>query len=169
MKNKIITTIVSIVLIIIPVLIIPNSENNYNLLKIIMLLLCGVALFVMLVIKRKQLKFDINDIFIFIFGIMAIISTIFSLNVKKSIIGESNRYEGLLTIITYILIYYSSKYHFKNNKKITKIVMGVYMAICLVAIIQEFSHSFSPFGPIIVILSEFLKSPLFLTGGFNPR
>ena len=38
--------------------------------------------------------------------------------------------------------------------------------ICLLAIIHIFSFVISPFGPIIVIDSEFSKSLEFLTGGF---
>ena len=63
------------------------------------------------------MKFDKQDILIFIFGFLAILSTIFSVNIRKSVIGESNRYEGLFTIIIYILIYYNAKYYFKNYKR----------------------------------------------------
>lgn len=139
MQNKIPTIILSIILFLVPVLIIPNSKDNYNLLKIIVLLICGFALLIMLLIKCrkiKEIKFDATDGFALAFGLMAIVSTVFSCNVKQSILGAPNRYEGVLTIITYLLIYYNAKYYFQNYKSFENIGIVAYMSICILAIIQ---------------------------------
>ncbi len=50
--------------------------------------------------------------------------------------GASNRFEGIFTIITYILIYYNSKYYFKNYRGFTTILSVLYILICAFAIIQ---------------------------------
>lgn len=136
MKNKIETIVLSIILFVVPILIIPNIWGKYNILKIITLLICGLILLINNALKLKTLKIDTQDMLVLAFGILAIFSTIFSTNIKKSIIGETNRYEGLLTIITYTLIYYNAKYYFKNYKNFINIGTIVYISICVFAIIQ---------------------------------
>ena len=144
MKQKIVTIVLSIVIFIVPMLIIPTSSKDYNLLRYILLLACGATLlimFLLFILNSGKKLFDEKDVLIFGFGAIAILSTVFSLNVKQSIIGASNRYEGVLTILTYILIYYSAKYHFKKYKYFEDIAIGVYLAILIFAIVQFYMPS----------------------------
>ncbi len=115
MIKKIINVVLFVVLFLLPLIISPRgiSPEYYNIPKIITLYVCGSTLLVCLFIKRKELKFDKADKLLLIFMALIIISTIFSVNIKKSILGERNRYEGLLTFICYFLIYYCAKYYFK--------------------------------------------------------
>ncbi len=136
MKDKIVTIVLSIILFIVPIAIIPNTWGEYNIVKIIILLVCGFILLITTLIGINKIKFDKMDIPILIFGTLAILSTIFSKDINKSIIGEENRYEGLLTIITYVLIYYNSKYYFKSYKKFIPALSIIYISICIFAIIQ---------------------------------
>lgn len=136
MKNKIVTIVLSIILFIVPTLIAPEIWCNYNIPKIIVLLICGLTLLITTLIRIEELKFDKQDILICIFGILAILSTIFSKSVTTSFFGEENRYEGVLTIITYILIYYNAKYYFKSYKNFLYIGTIIYISICIFSIIQ---------------------------------
>ena len=114
MTKKIINITLFIVLFLLPIIIIPLrfSPKHYNIPKIALLYLCGLVLFICLFLKRKELKFDKVDKLIISFIILTFISTIFSIDIKTSILGASNRHEGLLTFVCYFLIYYSSKYYF---------------------------------------------------------
>ena len=120
MKNKIVTIVLSIIIFVVPALIMPDVWGNYNIPKIVVLLICGLILLITTLIRIDKLKFDKRDILICAFGILAILSTIFSKSVTTSFFGEENRYEGILTIITYILIYYNAKYYFKNYKRVSR-------------------------------------------------
>lgn len=115
MKQKAITLILTVIAALAPLLIIPDS-NNYNILKFILLIVAGTALLILLLASYKTLKIDKKDVIILIFLSLIFISTFFSSNIKKSIIGEENRYEGLLMFVTYICIYLSSKKYFKYRK-----------------------------------------------------
>ena len=110
MKDKVVTVVLSIILFVVPVLIFPSIWGNYNILKIIVLLVCGFILLLTTLTRIEKLKFDRADKLVVLFAILAILSTIFSTNVNKSLIGEKNRYEGLFSILTYVLIYYNAKY-----------------------------------------------------------
>lgn len=136
MKNKFVTIILSIILFVVPVVIVPNILATYNLIKIISLLICGLILLICTTTKIGKLHFDKLDILVFIFGCLAILSTIFSKDIYMSLLGSYERFEGLFTIITYILIYYNSKYYFKNYKNFINIVSIIYISICIFAIIQ---------------------------------
>lgn len=136
MKNKIVSIVLSIILMVVPILVPLNITYNYNIFKIIALLICGAILLIITLLRFKELKFDAVDKLIFVFGILAILSTIFSVNVNNSIIGESNRYEGLLSIVTYILIYYNAKYFFIRFKHFENIAIFIYLSICALAIVQ---------------------------------
>ena len=146
-KNQIITVTLSIILFIVPVLIKPNTGlifYNYNVPKIIILLLCGLVLLISTLLKIDKLKFDKTDILIIVFGVLSILSTIFSKNVPKSLIGEDNRFEGLYTII----IYYNAKYYFNSYKKFLTLALITYISICIFAIIQFYVGNFINLPPI---------------------
>lgn len=117
MRQKIITLILTIVAVTVPLIVTPvNGVFNYNIGKIILLLSAGALLLILLLASYKSLTLDKKDIIILIFLGLVIISTFLSSEIKKSILGEKHRYEGLLTFATYICIYFCSKKYFKFEK-----------------------------------------------------
>jgi len=135
--NKIIIEILSIVLFLTPLLIYPRDLiADYNKPKVIVLYMSGISLLAMLFIKRKEIKLDKKDILIFMFWLWSIVSVFFSINIKTSLFGEYGRYEGFFIISTYILIYYFSKYYFKEYKNFHKILFGIATGISAYSILQ---------------------------------
>lgn len=150
MKQKAITLILSLIAILAPLLIVPSSDDsNYNILKFIVLLVGGLALLILLLVNYKTLTLDKKDIIILIFLGLIFISTFFSSDIKKSIFGEKNRYEGLLMFCTYICIYLSAKKYFKYEKilKFLNIMFYVSMIIGILGIAQKYV-SYKPLYPI---------------------
>ena len=139
--DEISTIMISIILVLVPLAFIPNDVDNPSKLKFIILAICGAVLFITLILKVRTIKISIADIFILIFAILAIISTIFSLDVKQSIFGKTTRYEGLITIIIYISIYFHAKNSFIKYKGLKPIILTTYIAICLIAILQYYIPS----------------------------
>lgn len=141
MKQKLITVILTLIAVLVPLLIIPNKINdNYNILKVWILLIAGLLLLILLLASYKTLKIDAKDILIIIFLCMVFISTFLSSDIKISILGDKNRYEGLLMFITYIVIYMCSKKYFqyKNIKIFLNIMFYVAMIIGILGIAQKF-------------------------------
>lgn len=141
MKQKAITFILSLIAILAPILIIPNNDDsNYNILKFIVLLVAGFALLILLLASYKTLTLDRKDIIILIFMGLVFISTFLSCNIKLSLIGEENRYEGLLMFATYIIIYLCSKKYFKYEKIsiFINIMFIVSMIIGILGIAQNY-------------------------------
>ena len=139
MKNKIITTILTILIIALPIAIMPG-KTTYNIPKVWTLLIGGAILLILLLINYKKLKLDKKDYVILAFAVLVFISTMLSSKVKISIIGEINRYEGMLAFYTYILIYFCAKkfLKYKDNKTLLNVLYGVYISISILGILQYY-------------------------------
>lgn len=139
MKQKMITTILILIGILAPILIVPEiAAENYNILKLTILLIGGFLLLVLLLANYKSIKIDKKDILILIFIGLVAISTLLSCYAKKSIIGDGNRYEGLLMFMVYACIYLCSKKYFDSSKikLFINIMFYVSMAIGILGILQ---------------------------------
>lgn len=135
--NNIIIGILSIVLFLAPLLVFPRVLiYDYNIPKVIVLYTCGIALFIILFVKRKEIKYDKKDILILVFLILAEISLIFSIDKTKSLFGETGRHEGFLMIMTYVLVYYFAKYYFREYRYFYKILFGIAIGISILSILQ---------------------------------
>lgn len=148
MKQKLITIILTIIAVFAPLLIMPNADY-YNIPKLILLLTAGLVLLILLLASYKTLTIDKKDIIILIFLGLAFISTFLSSNIKISIIGARNRYEGLLMFITYICIYFSAKKYFKYEKisRFLNIMFYVSIIIGILGIAQKYIN-YMPLYPI---------------------
>ena len=144
MKQKLITLILTIVAIFAPILIIPDKNDaNYNILKYIVLLSAGLILLILLVANYKTFKIDKKDSLILIFMGLVLISTFLSSNTKVSIFGQKNRFEGMLMLVTYIIIYLCSKRYFKYKKisVFLNIMFVVAMLIGSLGIMQNYVNA----------------------------
>ena len=139
--DKVINVILCIIVFLIPLLTIPRmvALNWYNIIKYIALLICGAILLICIILKRKELKFDLIDKTLLAFLILIVLSTIFSINVPKAILGEENRYEGLLTFIVYFLTYYCAKYHFSYNKYLKNFAFATVLITSVTGILQYYN------------------------------
>ncbi len=141
MKQKLITIILTLVVILAPILIVPDYINqSHYILKLWVLLIAGLLLMVLLLTNYKNFSIDGKDVFVLVFLVLAIISAIFAVDIKTAIIGEEDRYEGLLMFITYVCIYLCSKKFFKYEKieNFLNIVFYVSMIIGILGIAQNY-------------------------------
>ena len=113
MTKKIINFVLSITLILLPIMKIPicfGISSSFYGAKIILLYGSASILLILLLINYKDLSFDKVDLLLLSFLILVCISTFFSLNLRVSILGSYDRFDGMLTFIAYYIIYYSAKY-----------------------------------------------------------
>lgn len=138
MKDKLINITLILLITVTAVAIFP-SEEQYNILKIWALLICGAILLILMLANYKKLKLDKKDYIILGFAFWIFLSTMHSKNVLNSIIGEKNRWEGMLSLYTYIIIYMCAK-KFANykTKTLLRIWQILYMLICIWGIVQNY-------------------------------
>ena len=104
-------------------------------------------------IAKKKFKITYTDILVYLLAILGIISTIFAIDVKKSIFGEVIRYEGLLALFYYYLLFLNVKNirnekHKKNIIKvliITSIVTFIYSVLQVYTDLVQIMHFTNPY------------------------
>lgn len=140
MKEKSITIILTILIILLPMAIMPSISNDYNMPKLIILLSGGVLLLIFFLANYKKIEIDKKDILLLIFAILIFISTMLSSDLKTSILGTKKRYEGMLTLFTYILIYFCTKkiLNYKNKNNLLKVLYVIYISICILGVLQYY-------------------------------
>lgn len=140
MKEKSITIILTILIILLPMAIMPSISNDYNMPKLIILLSGGVLLLIFFLANYKKIEIDKKDILLLIFAILIFISTMLSSDLKTSILGSGKRYEGMLALYTYILIYFCTKkfLNYENKNSLLKILYVIYITICSLGVLQYY-------------------------------
>ena len=141
MKQKLITIILTLIVILAPILIVPDCINkSHYILKVCVLLILGLLLIILLLANWKNFRIDEKDVFVLVFLGLVVMSAIFAVDIKTTIIGEEDRYEGLLMFITYVCIYLCSKKFFKYEKieNFLNIMFYVSMIIGLLGIAQTY-------------------------------
>ena len=141
MIDKIINKSIYIIMFIVPIIIVPFAYTS--LAKFVVLLICGLILFVALFNKRKELKFDLIDKILLLFWFIICLSTIFSINKPVSVFGTEGRFEGLLTYSVYFLTYYASKYYLEYNKKLQIYAIIIIVITAVIGIFQYYSTIYS--------------------------
>lgn len=138
MKEKLINVVVMIMILLTPLAIIPE-EQHYNIIKIWILLISGALLLVLLLVNYKNFRLDKKDYAILGFCFLIFASYINSNNTITSLLGERNRYEGMLTLYTYILVYMCAK-KFLNYKKKTllRTFQILYIIVGILGIVQNY-------------------------------
>lgn len=142
--NEILNLILYATIIIMPFIVVKDSNSKYRLGKLWYLyaigLLLGIIFIKILVQKNMIIKFFKEYKILLAFFISLCISTIYSIDVRTAILGNTTRYEGLIVLLIYISLLLISSLYFVLNKKLIEIfsissaVMGGYTVLQLMGI-----------------------------------
>ena len=94
-------------------------------------------------IKIKKRKLDIFDYLFYILIITSIISTIFSIDKSIAIFGKYYRHEGLLSILSYYLLFINWKVNGtkKDIKNIIKLIVIISIVNSIYALFWKFNSN----------------------------
>lgn len=93
---------------------------------------------------KKKYHITKIDIYLFILILTAFISTIFSLDIHKSIIGEYHRNEGLLSMLSYYLIFLNGKTI--TNQKDQNIILNTFFILGIIQVIYAIFQIYTDFS-----------------------
>lgn len=93
------------------------------------------------IIKKKD-NINYLDYIMYFLIILAIISTIFAVRKDISLFGENTRYEGLLTLISYYLIFLNTKSI--NSEKDKKLLINVFLILGIIQVIYSVIQIYTP-------------------------
>lgn len=142
-KNKIIfnaqmSYFIYIILIVTPLIYLPNPINYSELPKIVFLVLMIIIMFLFMSFKESNNNyFGLREYkIICLYIILLVISSFCSYNFKFSIFGYPTRYEGLTTILVYIFLFLITSGNFVFNKKYFNIFIISMILVSTYAVLQ---------------------------------
>lgn len=140
-SNKNITIVLSVLILIIPSFMLPYDYTIFKTIamaRAIITIIAGLILSFMLIIRHKELRFDKIDVVLFIFYVLGWISTFLAVNIKVAFIGDVARYDGIIMLTMYFIIYYCSKNFYIYFKGILSALILMATLLCSIVILQSF-------------------------------
>jgi putative inorganic carbon (HCO3(-)) transporter len=143
----------------------PTGDNSFQLIrydniykpKIYTIYYLSLLLAVIILLKqyfdKKELKTDLTNISIFMFLFFTMLSTFFSDYYYQSLYGRPFRWEGLITYISYVLIFITAGYFINNFQKVKKILRCLFISgsiISIYGLIQFYGFDFIKRDPLRV-------------------
>jgi putative inorganic carbon (HCO3(-)) transporter len=172
--DKIITYILIAIIAITPLLYFPYVEkgdlyptgiNQYQLIRYdniykpkitavyYLVLLLAIIILLKQYYNKNKINTELSNISIFLFLTFTILSTIFSKYYFQSIYGRPFRWEGLITYISYVLIFITAGYFIKKLRYLKKIIKYLFISGSLISIyglIQFYGFDFIKRDPLRV-------------------
>ncbi len=147
-SNKNISIILMIILFLMPTLTFGFNQFNFYykfnhfsdivFARTCVLVAFGLLLGLMLLVRRKELKFDKIDKLLLVFYLLGWISTIFSKYTFTSIFGEIGRFDGMIVTTMYLIIYYCAKNFFTYFKNFITAMFIVITVISTFVIFESY-------------------------------
>ncbi|WP_284036121.1 O-antigen ligase family protein [Neobacillus sp. 114] len=136
-----------------PLMIYPwGYDPSYTMPKVAYLNIFVLGSWLFIILRKKYWTMNLKkpyqsvELIVVIFLCLAIISTIFSVNLKTSLYGTKYRYEGILTYFSYLSIFLFS-YKLLDVNKIQKIFIGMAIVSIPASIYGVLQHYFLDFFP----------------------
>lgn len=114
-----------------------NTPVHYVIGKVAFLYIVGVALLVMYFKGNKKLEYLEQKVAI-AYLMFYVVATIFSINILVSILGNDFRYEGILMIGVYILLFIMASKYIVINEKLIKLVLIAASIMCIYSVFQYY-------------------------------
>lgn len=140
MEKKVVNLFALIILCIVPLIIFPWGSDIYTHIKIMTVyFLCIVmTLFYCIKLRKENKKATIAEYVLMAYFALIFLSTIFSVDFYRSIVGESYREEGFAAISCYVFIYFIiSRYYSFSKKHIIYFILSA-VIISFYGILQHF-------------------------------
>ncbi|TDT61994.1 O-antigen ligase family protein [Fonticella tunisiensis] len=140
MLTRVLNLIFILIICIVPLIITPWAPDYYYYPKIIAIYALAFILAVISIFlsnSKTQKRFE--DIVVVLYLLWITLSTLFSIDINRAFLGKDYRYEGLLSLTCYILIYLTASKFYSYSKKHVPILIVSSVIICIYGIIQYFN------------------------------
>ena len=125
-------------------------SNSYDFNHVYVLWLSLPIFIILYVLNYKKITYV--DIITYILIILALISTVFAQDINISIFGETNRNEGLLTILNYYFVFLNVKNI--SNKKYKQKIINLFFILGIIQVVYAFLQVYTDFN----FIKHFSKS-----------
>ncbi len=134
-----------------PLAFLPNVADEFVLPKLLLLRLVVLVLAMLLVLRWLSLgqivwKRTPLDLPLLAFIISALLSAIFAVNRNVAIFGAYDRYEGLLTIVSYALLFWLAVQLISGSEEARALVWTPLLSAYAVSVVAVLQSAFGYFG-----------------------
>lgn len=129
-----------------PFMYFPNEISYSSLPRFLFLLLLTVAISITMFLRKSKENYPtiFEDKLLLLYLLLIMLSTAFSYNHLYSLIGYSNRFEGLITLIMYFFVFFITYRNFEFSNKYFRIFIISTILLSLYGIIQYFGYDPMP-------------------------
>jgi putative inorganic carbon (HCO3(-)) transporter len=129
-----------------PFMYFPNVISYSSLPKFLFLLLLTIVIAITMLLRKSKETYPVyrEDKLLILYLLFLILSTIFSHNHLYSLIGYSTRFEGLITLIIYIFVFFLAYRNFEFNEKFFRIFIITTILLSLYGVFQYFGFDPMP-------------------------
>lgn len=144
MTKKLVNVFVLMILCLIPLIIFPHGDDIYTHIKAMLLYFLCTAMIIVYCFKltKENIKPSIIEYVLLVYFGLVFLSTIFSVDIYCSILGENYREEGFAAISCYIIIYFIASRYYNFSKKHLKYFFISAFIISLYGILQYLGFEF---------------------------
>ncbi len=135
-----IKTLLIIILSFVPLIIAPWTNDYFYYPKIFSVYFIGLVMIGIHINAKNSMKIKIDNPtkMLMIYWLLLIVTTYFSVNHYNSIWGSFRREEGIISILSYSVLFIFSKNYFRWNKKYLKWILASAVIVSLYGILQYF-------------------------------
>lgn len=167
--NNFLSWLLAAMALITPLIVVPQLNDAFTLPKMLFIRsVLIVIIFVWLlkgVLKGFSWRHSKFDVPVAMFTAAAVLATIFSTDLRLSLFGHYKRYEDIITLVTYSLLFFSGTQILKSDKQRSRIVNALLISAVIVsiyALAQYLGFNFWQHSGDINRASSTLGNPVFL-------
>lgn len=137
---------IMIIIAVTPFMYFPNEISYSSLPRFLFLLLLTVVISITMLLRKSKEDYPtiFEDKLLLLYLLLIMLSTTFSNNRLYSLIGYSNRFEGLITLIMYFFVFFITYRNFECSYKYFRVFIISTILLSLYGIIQYFGYDPMP-------------------------
>lgn len=127
-----------------PIIIIPSVDDRFYEPKIYFIYFICIAM--LLSLKNLNIKYSLAllDKLLICYGLILLLSTVFSIDVFQSLVGREYRREGLIAMFFYIVIFFIMYKHFNYSQRVKDLIFIFVVFISIYCLMQYYGLDFIP-------------------------
>ncbi|WP_436513134.1 O-antigen ligase family protein [Clostridium thermobutyricum] len=136
---EVINILLHMILCVMPLILSSKGTDRYYYPKALFLYGIGILIFILMIKEITKLNTETDKIFILFFGLL-VLSTINSMDISRSITGGTWRYEGIITLFMYGIIFIAASKDFKLSKLGINLFLFSGLIVAIYYIIQNLGY-----------------------------
>lgn len=145
MMNKSIVSLIIATFILTVIFFSQLTNSTFDISKVTVLYLLALSITGLWLFSGQRIKRSLFDLPIISYLGISVVSTIFSIAPYTSLFGTYKRYDGLLALIAYLIIFYATITFIqkKHIESILNIIIGTATAVCIYGLLQSLGYDYA--------------------------